>query len=190
MAFIHPSEGDQRDYADYDELEAKRKRRLAYEAAEAAAVTTTATTNAEPLTLESLERTVQHFTGPFPEPVTLLEINGQRYPVKDFSLDLGPKEIGIDMASGPDVTMLNIWQRNQLMDSIEIKPYLCNWARVFEPVDAKLIPFTRLELRQMRKRIRDKAGKQLLKRLARNPLLAEQDPRKLRRLARHASKAY
>lgn len=44
--------------------------------------------------------------------------------------------------------------------------------------------FSRQEIRSLRKKLRDKESKKLLRRIASNPMFAEQDRRKLRRLGR------
>lgn len=155
--------------------------------------TTNSATNSEALSMEAIQTAIEQ-AGPFPDRVTYIELNGERYPVKDFSLDLSPRELHIDEATGPDHTILTTWQHKQLIQSFEVKPtYMCNWGVLMDgtSVDGspgKFIPYTLIELRALRKRMRDNKGKQLLKEIAQIPALCQQDPRKLKRLARNKAK--
>jgi hypothetical protein len=147
--------------------------------------TTTTSASTGALSLDDITKAIADL----PKPQTYMRLNGKEYPIKDFSLSLAPPELHIDEATGPDHTILTTWQQGILRDSFKALPSRCSWGVLMSGCMAdgspgRFIPYTIYELRNMRKCMRDSKGKRLLKEIARNPALCQQDPRKLRRIAR------
>lgn len=150
---------------------------------------TTTTTSARHagLTFKALKETIDALGPPPKEPEHWLRIGDHAFPIKEFKLDLQPK-LAIDEAHGPDRSILTVWQHEQLKATLEIKPSMCSWismdGRPFDGSTGQFVPFTIKEVRNMRKHMRTKKGKETLKTIRQTPALCQQDPRKLRRLAR------
>ena len=139
---------------------------------------TTSLAHEQGLTLANLEAAIQQVS-PFPERATYMEVNGKRYPVKDFSLQFKPElpKIYEDMEPTPIVSNILIRYMHGAF-KCKLEP---GWAGL---AMGTAEPFTIKEMRTLRKHMRTKKDKETLKAIAQNPSLCQQDPRKLRHIAR------
>lgn len=160
-----------------------------------ALTTTTTSARHTGLTFAALKKTIDALGPPPEKPKHYMRLGDVIVPIQEFEIQNVKPTLGIDEAHGPDRSMLTIWQREQLKATLELKPAWCGFGvamdgHILSPGgdSGKFIPFTLQEVRRMRKHMRTKSGKETLKTIRQTPALCQQDPRKLRRLARRLAK--